>query len=441
MLIINALLNIMKYLPVLFGIGVVIFFHELGHFIAARLFKVDVEVLSFGYGPKIFSIKGKKTEFKFSCIPFGGYCRLKGSMDLIKALGDESKSITVSEEGSYFSTTPFIRFCIYLAGPLMNFLLAIVMITISALIPVERISNPAVVTPAAVYRNVFGDVPLQTGIEKGDLVLTADKHVILDYEDLEKYLSENEGKQIKLQVLRDGKNTETTLLPLKYKEGYTFGVTNLQKTIIGRSVDDTIKPGDIVIEANGEKIESTLDLYSLNTPKLTLTLSRDGQRYTYTSENGQLPFAWHSELRKYRPDINYLSYGAERASELFVTTIKTLGALLTFQIDDVRQVITGPMKAASQFNEISTIAFKTSTESGARTIIYLLAIVSISICVGNVLPIPTFDGGQMLINIVEMIKRKPLSPKSYIALQATGMVIGWLFVIGMYALDLKNMLL
>lgn len=441
MILINALLSIIKYLPVLFGIGIIIFFHELGHFIAARFFKVDVEVLSFGYGPKLFSIKGKNTEFRFSCIPFGGYCKLKGSMDLVKALRDQSKSITVSEAGSYFSTTPFVRFCIYLAGPLMNFILAILMITISALIPVERISNPAVVTPAYLYSDVFGEVPEQTGILKGDIILKANDHTILDYEDLEKYLSENEGEEITLDIIRNGEEMTTTLLPLKYNDGYTFGVTNLQEPVIGRSANGSILPGDRVLEANGKKIEYTLDLYSLNTPNLTLTLSRDGEEYTYTTTNGQLPFAWQSNLRKYRQEINYLSYGINKASDLFVTTIQTLGALLTFRIDDVRQVITGPMKAASQFNEISTIAFNTSTVSGARTMIYLLAIVSISICVGNVLPIPTFDGGQMLINVAEMIKRKPLNPKSYIALQATGMVLGWLFVIGMYALDLKNMLL
>ncbi len=436
------MLSMVKYLPVLFGIGLVIFFHELGHYIAATLMKVDVEVLSFGYGPKLFSIQGKKTEFRISCIPFGGYCKLKGSLDLIKALKDESRSITISEEGSYFSTTPVVRFFIYLAGPLMNFILAILLITISALIPVERISNPAIVTPAYLYSDIFGDVPIQNSILKGDLVERSGNKPILDYQDLEKYLIENEGKMLPLTVIRDGKEVDIVLSPLKLNdEEYTFGITNLQEPIIGRSNNPVILAGDRVLMANGKKIDYTLDLYSLNTPNLELVMQRGDSTYTVEIEDGKLPFAWKSDLRKYRANINYITYGVSRASDLFVTTLKTLGALLTLRIDDARAVITGPMKAASKFNQISTIAFQTSTESGARTILYLLAIVSISICVGNVLPIPTFDGGQMLINVVEMIKRKPLSPKSYLSLQAGGMIIGWLIVISMYAFDIKNQLL
>lgn len=434
------LFSIIKYLPVLLGIGVIIFFHELGHFIAAKAFKVDVDVLSFGFGPKLFSINGKKTEFRVSCIPFGGYCKLKGSMDLIKALKDQSKSITISEAGSYFSTTPFIRFCIYLAGPLMNFILAIVMITIAALIPVERISNPPIVTPVYLYPELFPGVPAQDTLQKGDIVLSSERDEFIDYEDLETFLSANEGNTIPLTINRGGEILDIELEPLQYNDSYTFGVTNLQEPIVGRSESPLFQAGDRLVSANGKNIEYTLDLYELNTKELYLTIERDGELLEYYIEDGKLPFAWQSELRKYRPDNNYLTYGLSRASDLFVTTLQTLGALLTFQIDDATAVITGPMKAASKFNQISTIAFQTSTESGTRTILYLLAIVSISICVGNVLPIPTFDGGQMLINVVEMIKKKQLNPKSYIRLQAFGMIIGWLFVIGMYALDFKNIL-
>ena len=77
----------------LIGIGIVLFLHELGHFIAARLMKVDVEVLSYGMGPRLFSFYGRTTEYRISLIPFGGYCRMKGSLDLMKALKDDAKSM------------------------------------------------------------------------------------------------------------------------------------------------------------------------------------------------------------------------------------------------------------------------------------------------------------------------------------------------------------
>ena len=131
----------------LLAIGFVIFLHELGHFTAARLLGVDVEVLSYGMGPKLFSFQGPKTEYRISLFLFGGYCRMKGSLDLMKALKDDARSMDKTEAGSYFGTTPVVRFLIYLAGPLMNFLLAVLLLALSSLIPVERLSDPAVVTP------------------------------------------------------------------------------------------------------------------------------------------------------------------------------------------------------------------------------------------------------------------------------------------------------
>ena len=108
------------------------------HFTAARLLDVDVEVLSYGMGPKLFSFQGPKTEYRISLFLFGGYCRMKGSLDLMKALKDDARSMDKTEAGSYFGTTPVVRFLIYLAGPLMNFLLAVLLLALSSLIPVFR---------------------------------------------------------------------------------------------------------------------------------------------------------------------------------------------------------------------------------------------------------------------------------------------------------------
>ena len=125
----------------LLAIGFVIFLHELGHFTAARLLGVDVEVLSYGMGPKLFSFQGPKTEYRISLFLFGGYCRMKGSLDLMKALKDDARSMDKTEAGSYFGTTPVVRFLIYLAGPLMNFLLAVLLLALSSHTD-KRIRNP-----------------------------------------------------------------------------------------------------------------------------------------------------------------------------------------------------------------------------------------------------------------------------------------------------------
>lgn len=432
----QALINYLSLLiPGLLGIGIVLFLHELGHFITARFMKVDVDVLSFGIGPKLFSIHGLNTEFRFSMIPFGGYCRMKGSMDLAKALRDNKEDLEITEKGSYFSSSAFVRFLIYFSGPLTNFILTAILVTIAALIPVERLSDPAIIASSSDYPSLFSISIDQPEIEKGDLVLG-----FKDYQEFERYLQSNNGKAVDIEVLRDGEIKAVTLYPFENGESYIYGITMLQEPVIGRSIVPEFMPGDIIIEANNKDIEYVLDLYSITDSNICLTILRDGKTFKYEAKDGKLPFAWKSELRKYGEDFNFLTYGISEAFKMFKTTLEALGALFSFDLTAVKDVIVGPMKAASSFGEISTLAFQTSTNSGFRSTLYLLSIVSISICVGNLLPIPTFDGGQMVITVAEMLKKGTLRPKTYLLLQIIGMVIGYLIIVLMYLMDIINLL-
>ena len=134
-------MNLLLLAVGLIAIGIMLFIHELGHFAVARLFDVDVEVLSFGIGPKLIAYQGKRTEYRISLIPFGGYCRMQGSLDLTKALQDNARTLDKAEAGSYFSASPIKRFLIYLAGPLTNFILAVLLLSAASMIPVERLSD------------------------------------------------------------------------------------------------------------------------------------------------------------------------------------------------------------------------------------------------------------------------------------------------------------
>ena len=417
----------------LLGIGLVIFLHELGHFIVARLLKVDVEVLSYGMGPRIFSIYGRKTEYRLSAIPFGGYCRMSGSIDLMKALKDESKSMDKTERGSYFGTTPFVRFLIYLAGPLMNFMLAAALLSIAASIPVERLSDPAIVTPISEYEEVFNSPIEQSGIEKGDLLLSSGDYSFIDWQDAEDFIAERSGKEIPVKVLRDGKEVDTILIPSDGK----YGITNLQEAVIGRSISPDFQPGDRIISANGKKIEYTLDLYSIKDESMLLTIDRNGEILERQTDNGTLPFAWKSDLRKSPESNEPIRYGINRTLEMAKAALNALGAFITLHLEDALTVLTGPVKAAESIGNITVLAFNESSGSGMRTMFLLLSMVSVSIAVGNTLPIPTFDGGQMLINIIEMLKGKSLAPRTYVILQIAGMVLALIIMAMMYALDIK----
>lgn len=436
----SLLIYFLKLIPSLLGIGLVLFIHELGHFMVSRLLKVDVECLSLGIGPKLFSIYGKKVEYRISWIPFGGYCRMSGSIDLSKALRDNKDTLDIAEAGSYFATSPYKRFLIFLAGPLLNFLLAVLLFLIAALIPTEHVSNKPYITPVSEYQSVFNSSIKQSGVIKGDLVLSADEIAIKDYEELEHYLKEKNGENVDLIVLRGGNEINTRIAPAFVVDHYSYGISNLVLPVIGRSESPIFKEGDVIVKADSKPIEWTYDLYSFS-GKTNVTIKRGNDYFdTELDLSKRLPFAWDADLRRYSEDVNVFTYGFKKAGEVSYTTLRALGALITFQTKDAREIITGPMKAASTFGNITTLAFKTSAASGIRALFTLLAFVSISIAVGNLIPIPTFDGGGMVMNIAEMIKRKPLKPRTYVILQISGMIAAYAILALMYGLDIKDII-
>ena len=432
------MLTTVLYLVIgLLAIGAVIFLHEAGHFIAAKALGVDVEVLSYGMGPRLFSYYGRNTEYRISAFPFGGYCRMKGSLDLMKALKDDASSMDRTEEGSYFSTTPSRRFLIYLAGPLSNFILAALLIALSAAIPVNRLSDPALVAPVSDYPCLFSTSIVQEGIRKGDILISSGEHIFQDWQDAEAFIGRHSGEEIPVRILRDGKEMDTVLIPHETEDGWAYGITNLRKAVIGRSLSPGFLPGDRIIEADGKEAEYDLDVYSAGKDSFAVTIERDGRQLVRYIEDGTLPFAWHSGMRKSAEDAAPLGYGFSRACAMYVSALRALGAFVTFHLEDALTVLTGPVKAAESIGGITALAFEESAGSGIRSLLLLASMVSVSIAVGNMLPIPTFDGGQMLINIAEMVKRKELSPRSYIILQIAGMILALVIMIMMYSLDIK----
>ncbi len=413
------------------GTGIVIFIHELGHFLAARILGVSVEIFSFGFGRPLFSFCGKKTEFRISIIPFGGYCRMGGSEDLSVALANNEKKIHYAEEGSLFAVNPVKKLLIYLAGPAMNILLAYLLFTLVSLIPVERISTRAVVAPVSDYPLLFSFSSEEIPVKKGDFILEADGNSIEDFEDLSEYLGSLDGRDTELTLLRNGERIALTLKSFLVDGKSTYGITDLVPPVIGRSEDERIHEGDRITEANGKDIEYDKDLFSIEGDEYELTLNEaDGKgTYTVTLHSPSFPFSFESDIRLSRDTHKPLKKAWERTGIFLDRTVKAIMKLMTLQFGEALREISGPVSSASSMGRISVMAFGTSAPSGFRTVFYLLAVVSISICVGNLIPIPTFDGGQILICLAEMIYRRPLRPKAYLILHITGLVTAWTIVI------------
>lgn len=426
------------------GIGLIVLVHETGHFIAARLSGVRVETFGIGMGPRLFSIYTKNTEIRFSLIPFGGYCRMDGSIDLVQALRDESRSFTKGEYGSYFTTTPLVRFFIFLAGPLTSFLFSFLLFLAVSFIPVMQAVDPPRVAVVSDYPELFKSSITQEEILTGDLILSVDGQTVSTWQEAEELIASAGKADLDLKILRDGQILDVTAEGLPSGDTFLFGLALYQEPVIGR-VEDTklFQTGDRIISVNGHRIDNTYDFYMLSSSDMNIVLERDGQETEvfYPASNA-FPFAWQSRLIP-MPRQGFLSSAASAFSSAVSAlqdTLSSLSGLVHQNSEEVRNEITGPTRAAQSIGSITTLGLESGLLTAVRAFLYLLSLVSVSLCVANLLPVPVFDGGGMLINLIQMITGKEMTPKSYVVFQIIGLVCSVVIIAALYSLDIIHYL-
>ena len=315
------LINVFK---VVFLLGFLIFIHEGGHFLAARLFKVKVEAFSIGFGPKIFTKKGKETEYSLSLIPFGGY---------VKMIGEDERS---EEEGSFSKAKVWHRIVIVAAGAIVNIIFAILVFFILSIFSGYNIST-----------TVSGKLPEAKEnlacIEIGDKILKINDEKIRLKSDIADALADFEGGTVRVLVERNDKEIEFDVEPLEYSEGiYILGV---QVSLLDASISE---------------------------------------KFYYAF--------WET--------INFVESMFESLIMLFTGNIKI-------------EQMTGPIG-------ISEIVVKSS---GIYDFVYLLCLISLSLGVTNLLPIPALDGGRIFLLIIEGIRGKALKEEIELGIQSVGFLL------------------
>ena len=435
----NSLLNLVgKYLIGLLGIALVVVIHEIGHLIAARACKIDVEVFSFGLGPKLWSTDHKGTDFRISLFPIGGYCRLKGSDDLSQALLQRDKSFTHVEEGSIFSVHPAKRIITYLAGPLLNLLFAVLLYSVLASMPYSVLSTRAVIATVNDYPTLFSNATSpahEQGIRTGDLIKGLNGEEIHDWERLEARLSESRG----VQLLTIEREEEMLIIPVtgeKTDQGARYGLTVIRPPIVGSvrpatpEDDAGLLKGDIILAANGIPVANDLDLLialDSDTERTELLVARGKEKQSLSFRpdlnergKGEWNFALATDKRPMKAPPFSLRNGWETTLKITGDTLTSLVLLIQGESRSVRKEFTGAARAALMIGDITTLGLENDTSSGLRALWYLLGVVSISLGIANLLPLPAFDGGQVLTASLEWITNRRISPKAYWILQLVG---------------------
>ncbi|HDD53044.1 MAG TPA: RIP metalloprotease RseP [Thermosulfidibacter takaii] len=197
-------------------LGVLIFIHELGHFLAARMLGVGVERFSIGFGPKLWSVKRGDTEYVLALVPLGGYVKLLGE-DPEEAVGE------VDRERSFSHKPLWVRTTVVAAGPFFNLLFAVVVMTGVYLwgVPILK---------PVVGQVVAGSPAERAGLKAGDFIVSIEGKKIESWGDLAAVVQKNPGKPLKVVVKREGEQVTLTVVPKPQEARTIFG----EKRIVGK---------------------------------------------------------------------------------------------------------------------------------------------------------------------------------------------------------------
>ncbi|SMP11848.1 regulator of sigma E protease [Desulfurobacterium pacificum] len=424
----------MTVLYFIIALGILIFVHELGHFLAARFFGVKVETFSIGFGPKLFTFKCCDTEFAVSLIPLGGYVKMAG----------EDPDVPPSSPDEFYAKPPWQRIVIALAGPIMNLLLAVVFFSLSFMIgryvPTYQIE-------AAKVGNVLS---ANSSLKSGDVILSVDGQKIRNWQEFSKVIALNPDKTLNVVVERDGKKVTVPLKTgMDEKTGIgTVDVIPAIKPIVGKVIKGSpaakagLKPGDVILQINGHEITSWRQVVKLignsNGKPVKILILRNGKKLTITVKphlNKQLGRYTIGIIPKF--DVTFVRYSPIKAVEKGIEEFVSQSALFfTF----LYKLITGQASIKSLGGPImiAEVAGK-AAQAGISSFIYFMAFISLQLGYFNLLPLPVLDGGLIVMFLIEMLRKKPLSASFREKFQQVGFALLALLMVIVFYNDIMRL--
>ncbi len=439
-------------LAFLLALTVLIFVHELGHFAVARWCGVKVLRFSIGFGPAIWSRRFgvDQTEWVIAAIPLGGYVQMLDERDR-----NADEPIASADLPRAFSRRPLSqRSMIVAAGPLANFLLAIALYAALAWTgteqPVPIIDTPAPSTAAA-----------RAGLQSGDTIVEVDGAPLQSWKQLRLKAIDAalSGSPLRLGIERAGQRQDVALAahgamgadmadrdPLQVL-GLLLapGEVLIGSLVAGEAaIEAGLRPGDRVLAVNGEPIRRSRDL-------IERVRDNPGQFLAITVQRGQdeitirvMPASQSTAGAEGRPRgrigamlqdrvrtevvsvdaLEAIGAGAARTWEMSAFSVRMLGRMLTGDLS-VRN-LSGPVTIADMAGQ--------TARNGMQAYVAFLALISVSLGVLNLLPIPILDGGHLVYYAIEAIRRRPLSEQVMAFTQKVGLSL----VVLMMALALFN---
>jgi regulator of sigma E protease len=407
---------------VVIALGLMVFIHELGHFLAAKWVGVRVLTFSFGFGKRLFGVKHSQftwgnlhdesegTDYRLSLLPLGGY---------VKMAGEDPSQPQTGDPGEFMARPRWQRFFIVIMGPTMNVVLAVLLLT-----GLNRYHDeePAFETQQARIGEVAaGSMAAQAGFQPGDLITRLGDLQNPNWQDVELKVAMSPNAALPVDFVRDGRQLHAAVTPRP--EGREELGDVGWEACLPAQVDEIeqgapaaragIRKGDRIIALNGKQVlcsQALISSLQTNQGKpAQITVARGGQNIDFTVApylgNGADHKQWligvglRYVIVKQLPWPKALTASLDENLKTCELSFDAVGKILTRQMST--RSLSGPIAIAQMSGE--------AYRSGIPDLISVSAAVSLSLGIFNLLPVPILDGGVIMLLLIESVIRRDLS--------------------------------
>lgn len=400
---------IITALKVIFLLGFLIFIHEGGHFIVAKLCKVKVNEFAIGFGPTIWKKKKGETLYALRLIPLGGFVSMEG---------EEERS---DNEGSFSKASIPKRIAIVLAGGMVNIIFGLLVYFIL----VSSMGNYVSQRVEVVDEN-YGAA--KAGIMANDEIKKINGTKIRNRNDITEMLEKSKGEELTITVERDNELIDVKVTPTAIPNkdtGIYLGASGEELTTEIVAIDSDspaqksgLEVNDVILKVDGKDVEG--DPYKVveyikenETDNCIFTIQR-GEETKEISLTPDIVYTYMLGIQFAKAENNFINniyYGFWDTVDFSVSIIDNLKMLFSGNVD--ANQLMGPVG-------ISGVVANTT---GISDFIYIIALISLSLGVTNLLPFPPLDGGKVVIYLIESVRRKPMKENTEIAIQMFGFAI------------------
>jgi regulator of sigma E protease len=416
-------------------IGVMILVHELGHFWAARYFDVRVDAFSFGFGPRLFGFRKGDTDYRFSLILFGGYVKMAGEQP-----GDES----ANDPRGFLSKPRWQRLIIAFAGPFMNVVLAVALLT-----GLYMVKFPQIVGGAVIGNVAPGSPAAKAGLQEGDKIIGFDGQRNPSWDDIIPKELASASRPLHLTIDRTGRIFQTTVTPVADERsglgsaGWIWrGDVQLGQLSANMPAQKAgFQEGDLILSVDGHPIHSVSgfqDAIRNSTGKpLAIQIRRGTEtraitvRPVFTELEGSKRWVIGAAIIP-KPDVRITRLSLPAAMQESVRANRQNAGLIFQVLRGILQrrispkTLTGPIGIGQMSEQAAKV--------GPYAFLDLMSEVSLNLAIFNLLPIPIMDGGVILMLFIEMLMGRDMS----MPVKEAIFKVGFVFIMMLVAFVIYN---